>query len=93
MKKKMSLILTDNQRIWASLSFIFIIIVLGIPMWWKTTQVYRATLPYDGIKGLSSDPIDIVSNIGIFTHNPERSTLLINEMKTFFASSKQIENF
>ena len=27
--------------------------MLGVPVWWKTTEVYRADLPYDAIDQLS----------------------------------------
>lgn len=28
-------------HIYATIAFIVIIIVIGVPMWWKTTEVYR----------------------------------------------------
>lgn len=56
-------------------------------MWWKTTQVYRAHLPYDGIEHLTDQPIEIVSNIGVFTFQPDRAALLIEEMSEFFQNS------
>lgn len=70
----------DNQRILASLAFAFIIIVVGCPMWWKTTEVYRVPLPYSKINALRNDDIKIISKVGIFTHSTERSTLLIKEL-------------
>uniref|UniRef100_G3MNR1 GPI transamidase component PIG-S n=1 Tax=Amblyomma maculatum TaxID=34609 RepID=G3MNR1_AMBMU len=38
----------------ASISFILIFILVGLPLWWKTTTVYRVTLPDDEIEALSS---------------------------------------
>lgn len=70
----------DNHRILASLAFAFIIVVIGFPMWWKTTEVYRVPLPYDKINRLDTDPIRITSKIGIFTHAAVRSALLVHEL-------------
>ncbi|XP_075541033.1 phosphatidylinositol glycan anchor biosynthesis class S isoform X1 [Dermacentor variabilis] len=38
----------------ASLSFILIFVFVGLPVWWKTTTVYRVNLPYDEIEALST---------------------------------------
>ena len=37
----------------ASASYVFIMLVLGVPVWWKTTEVYRVSLPYEDIDELS----------------------------------------
>ena len=31
------------------LSFWMIVILLGLPIWWKTTSIYRANLPVEGM--------------------------------------------
>jgi len=36
-----------RQRIYVVLSFWAIIIIVGLPIWWKTTAIYRASLPLD----------------------------------------------
>ncbi|KAG4067972.1 hypothetical protein HA402_010658 [Bradysia odoriphaga] len=76
--------LMDNHRIWASLSFIFVIIFFGIPMWWKTTEVYRVSLPFAGIKELSDDPIKVIRNVGIYAKESDRAKLLIGELQKLF---------
>lgn len=68
----------------ASLAFAFVIVVIGVPMWWKTTEVYRVPLPYSQIKSLSDVPLRISPDIGIFTHSAERSALLIEELTQLF---------
>lgn len=40
-------------QLWASLSMSFIFLFIGIPIWWKTTEVYRADLPYSKIAELT----------------------------------------
>ncbi|XP_075760544.1 GPI-anchor transamidase component PIGS [Pelodiscus sinensis] len=38
----------------AALSFAAVALALGLPLWWKTTETYRASLPYGGISALGS---------------------------------------
>ncbi|XP_038231869.1 GPI transamidase component PIG-S [Dermochelys coriacea] len=38
----------------AALAFAAVALVLGLPLWWKTTETYRAALPYAGISALGS---------------------------------------
>nr|XP_034995837.1 GPI transamidase component PIG-S [Zootoca vivipara] len=39
---------------YAALSFAAIAIVVGLPLWWKTTETYRASLPYSEIAELDT---------------------------------------
>lgn len=41
----------------AALSFAAIAVVLGLPLWWRTTETYRAALPYADIAGLGRLPV------------------------------------
>jgi phosphatidylinositol glycan class S len=34
-------------RAWVIASFWIIVIAVGLPIWWKTTAIYRANLPLD----------------------------------------------
>ncbi|XP_043860944.1 GPI transamidase component PIG-S [Dromiciops gliroides] len=38
----------------AALCFATMAVMLGLPLWWKTTETYRATLPYSQISQLDS---------------------------------------
>ena len=38
----------------SAVSVAVVAIFLGVPLWWKTTEVYRAPLPYDSIANLST---------------------------------------
>lgn len=40
----------------AALAYVISLIVLGLPIWWFTTAVHRATLPYDEINNLPVHP-------------------------------------
>lgn len=69
----------------ASTSFILVIVVLGLPMWWHTTKVSRVPLPYDGIRALAAEPIRVRCTVSVYTVLPERSQLLIDELRAQFA--------
>jgi phosphatidylinositol glycan class S len=36
-----------RRRSWVVLSFWLVVLCLGVPIWWRTTEIYRATLPID----------------------------------------------
>jgi len=42
---------TSKKRLWVTLSFLAVF-CLGVPMWWKSTEIYRAELPYESISAL-----------------------------------------
>ncbi|XP_072518015.1 GPI transamidase component PIG-S [Salminus brasiliensis] len=51
----MAAIETEKQRgRYAALAIAAVVIVLGIPLWWKTTETYRAWLPFSQISELDS---------------------------------------
>lgn len=39
---------------YAALAIAAVVIVVGIPLWWKTTETYRAWLPFSEISELDS---------------------------------------
>ncbi len=54
---------------WSAASYAFFMLVIGVPMWLKTTEVYRVSLPYDAIDALSvsSDVARISVNVQLVT--------------------------
>lgn len=38
-----------RRRTVVVMSFWLIVILLGVPIWWQTTSIYRANLPLDGM--------------------------------------------
>ncbi|XP_027582572.1 GPI transamidase component PIG-S [Pipra filicauda] len=49
----------------AALSFAAIAVVLGLPLWWRTTETYRAALPYADIDGLGQQPVQLVVPVAV----------------------------
>ena len=41
----------------SALSILFIALFIGLPIWWKTTEVYRCPLPYTEINNLTHQQV------------------------------------
>uniref|UniRef100_A0A1B6DTT3 GPI transamidase component PIG-S n=1 Tax=Clastoptera arizonana TaxID=38151 RepID=A0A1B6DTT3_9HEMI len=78
-----------NLQMWSAISFAVILIGLGIPVWWKTTETYRVSIPYSRIDKLSDLKWTIILNISVFSNNPIRRDKRIGELLSFFA----VDNF
>ncbi|KAK9955710.1 hypothetical protein ABG768_015569 [Culter alburnus] len=72
---------------YAALAIAAVVIVVGIPLWWKTTQTYRAWLPYSEISELDtlqlqlSVDIEVVFSRGTLTPEQQKKVPLshVNE--------------
>ncbi|XP_053657836.1 GPI transamidase component PIG-S [Anopheles marshallii] len=71
-------------HIYATIAFIVIIIVIGVPMWWKTTEVYRVSLPYSEIRALNEEPIKTSFRLGLYCQSAERGDILAFELRKKF---------
>ena len=47
----------------SAISVAVVAILLGVPLWWKTTEVYRAPLPYDAIANLSHLLVSVQASV------------------------------
>ncbi|XP_069800584.1 GPI transamidase component PIG-S [Dendropsophus ebraccatus] len=62
----------------AALSIALIAAVVGLPLWWKTTETYRASLPYSDIRQLGllrlqlTVPVEVVFSKGTLTAEQQR---------------------
>uniref|UniRef100_A0A182NLH8 uS12 prolyl 3-hydroxylase n=1 Tax=Anopheles dirus TaxID=7168 RepID=A0A182NLH8_9DIPT len=75
---------TPAIHIYATIAFIVIIIVIGVPMWWKTTEVYRVSLPYAEIRALDQEPIKVTFRLGLYCQSAERREILAFELRKKF---------
>ncbi|XP_016999132.2 GPI transamidase component PIG-S isoform X2 [Drosophila takahashii] len=78
----------DKFRIGATMAFIVVIIGIGVPMWWRTTTVYRVNLPSSDILSLSDTPIKTAVQVSIYTQQSSRGQLLIGELQSAFSESE-----
>lgn len=80
-------LISDKIRTLARLSFVAVILVIGVPMWWKTTEVYRVSLPYSEIEALTDTPIATQAKVFIYTWDRTRSSLLATELSDAFSNN------
>lgn len=71
--------------------YAFILLVIGIPLWWRMTEVQRHPLPYTQISLLGNMEIAIATNIFVYTKNPSETERIINEIHTTFNSSNSLD--
>lgn len=45
----------------SSLAILFVSLFVGLPIWWKTTEVYRSPLPYEEIRHLAQEQVGFQS--------------------------------
>ena len=51
----------DQSRQYISaLAILFVAIFIGVPIWWKTTEVYRCPLPYKEISELAHQQVNVM---------------------------------
>lgn len=67
--------------------YAFILLVIGIPLWWRMTEVQRHPLPYTQISQLGSMDIVIATDIFVYTKNPTETEHIIEQIRTTFNSS------
>lgn len=67
------------------------LVIVGVPLWWKTTEVYRVSLPYSEIDVLHEVNIKIRMNVYVATIDGVKGNNLINDLKNiFYMSSKSV---
>eukprot|EP00126_Sphaerothecum_destruens_P003412 Sdes_comp17152_c1_seq1m6321 len=71
-------------RYWSLSTTIIFIFFIGLPIWFKTTQVYRAKLPHAEISDLSFQKIEFpVKILIILTRNPDPDTVSANQLNLY----------
>lgn len=54
----------DQSRQYISaLAILFVAIFIGLPIWWKTTEVYRCPLPYKEISELAHQQVNVMAAV------------------------------
>ncbi|CAG9791245.1 unnamed protein product [Diatraea saccharalis] len=76
---------------WASASFVGVLIIIGLPLWWKTTEVYRVTLPYDQISAFDQLPRTISTDLKILANDEATASELAALIEVAFEDSNTIK--
>lgn len=80
----------EDLRNLSATVYAFILLVIGIPLWWRMTEVQRHPLPYSHISQLGSMDVEIAMDIFVFTNNPSETKRIIEQLQITFNSSKSI---
>lgn len=72
--------------------YAFILLVIGIPLWWQMTEVQRYPLPYTQISQLGSMDVSIATDIHVYTKDPSKTELIIEQIRITFNSSNYRNN-
>ncbi|XP_065337026.1 GPI transamidase component PIG-S [Cloeon dipterum] len=79
----------ENARMLAAVAFAVVLICIGLPLWWKTTQVYRVALPYEKIASLRAQEEQGLSlKLTLLTIEEARGTQLCADFDTVFRITK-----
>jgi len=81
----------EELRMWSAIAFSIIILGAGIPLWWKTTEVYRVDLPYSEIEELQALPPRVAVNVTLLTRDPAGTSRRVVELAKGFESSELFE--
>ena len=58
-----------HEGAWAAAGFAIVLVVVGLPVWWHTTTVYRAALPCNQIDKLAADFIYHTIHLHIYAES------------------------
>jgi len=53
-----SFVSEKRTNVYAAVGVGFVCVIIGLPLWWKTTEVYRVSLPYSDIEELAKVKVD-----------------------------------
>lgn len=67
--------------------YAFILLIIGIPLWWRMTEVQRHPLPYAEISQLGTVDVVISTDIFVYTKNPYVTERIMEQMYTTFNST------
>ncbi|XP_072934173.1 GPI transamidase component PIG-S [Epargyreus clarus] len=81
----------ESNRMWASASFVGVLIVIGLPLWWKTTEVYRVSLPYDKINSFDTDAHFITSELIVLANDEPTASEVAGLIEKAFEDSDVIK--
>lgn len=71
----------DYPQAIVSIIMLCIFVLFGVPIWWNTTKVYRASLPHDRITKLHSSSMKLKINLRIFLENFDNNKIDTTNLK------------
>ncbi|GAB1598709.1 GPI transamidase component PIG-S-like [Argonauta hians] len=77
-----------TTRAYAAFGIGLIFIFFGIPLWWKTTEVYRVHLPYDEIEALTDTKVKYAVKINLINFDQDEQV----ELPKYLSKQLNINN-
>ncbi|KAJ8712893.1 hypothetical protein PYW08_008197 [Mythimna loreyi] len=81
----------ESNRMWASASFVGVLIIIGLPLWWKTTEVYRVSLPYDKISSFDTLSHSITTELTVLANDEATASEIVGLIEKAFEHSDVIK--
>lgn len=81
----------ESNRMWASASFVGVLIIIGLPLWWKTTEVYRVSLPYDKISSFDTLLHSITTEVTVLANDEATAAEVVGLIENEFKDSDVIK--
>jgi len=66
---------------YAALGVGLVAIVIGVPLWWKTTEVYRVQLPYSDIDELASVSLRYLTTFQVVSFNTHHDDKYLHDLR------------
>jgi len=77
----------EDLRNLSAAVYAFILLVIGIPLWWRMTEVQRHPLPYTQISQLGNMDVVIATDIFVFAKNLSTTNQIIEQIQFTFNST------
>ncbi|XP_047999098.1 GPI transamidase component PIG-S isoform X2 [Leguminivora glycinivorella] len=82
---------TESSRMWASASFVGVLIIIGLPLWWKTTEVYRVSLPYGKIAAFDSRSHTVATEVTVMANDDATASEIAGLIEKSFEDSPTLK--
>lgn len=81
----------ESNRMWASASFVGVLFIIGVPLWWKTTEVYRVSLPYAKINDFNTENHFITTELTVLANDDRTAADVARDIEIAFKESDVIK--
>ncbi|CAH1785714.1 unnamed protein product [Owenia fusiformis] len=85
------------MQAYAALGVGFVCIIVGLPLWWKTTEVYRVQLPYHVIDELAMSKLSTTIDVTVVIYEENLSKIDLarfgEDLKNSLNNGTEFENF
>lgn len=66
---------------WINIVYAVVFVVVGLPIWWRTTSVYRAWLPHADIEALQTRRLIVMQYVEVISCDPWSSSNALSTLE------------